>query len=376
MQLKNNYKAHKGVFIVRGQPITEPHLDNIHYLLNTCEEGYVVLGSSFTAPRWDHVPFREFIREQMILASLTDAEKKRIKFIYQKDYGNMTTWANKLMDKVRNLAGDNDATVALVGCSKDQPTGFYLQQFPDWMSISTPLTRGGMSATTWRDRYISEERFDTFAYESQGFLPAGTIAILQDFRRTRDFDELLKEKQFMTEYLKRFYDPVEIARAKQEGRQPHCAPYPPSFYTADAPVIQGTKQLMVQRAEYPGKGLWAHAGGHCEGQNSLDAAIKELIEETGLKVPEAVLRGSIVGSKLYDDPNRSTRKRTVTNAHFIHLTPQVKPGDDPKKVLALPKVRPSKESLKVEWRDLDMPREEYFEDHWKMSDDALALIKR
>lgn len=374
--MTKSYDADFGVFVVRGQPITEPHLYNVHHGAARCERMIVAFGSSFAAPRWDHVPFREYTREEMLLSSMTAEMRKRVQFVYIKDYGNMTMWADKLTNKVHNVIGGKDARIALVGCAKDKPTGYYLQQFPDWESMSTPVFKNGMSATTFRDMYLSDIRWEQFEREAQGYLPAGTMAVLSDFRRTGDYDALMNEKTFMIDYLKRFHDPEEIALAKAEKREPHCAPYPPSFYTADTPVIQGNKQLMVQRAQYPGKGLWAHPGGHCEGLNALDAGLKELREETGLKVPEDVLRGSIVGSKTYDDPRRSTRLRTVTTANFIHLTPKVRPGEDPRKATALPKVRPSKESLRVAWRDLDIPREEYFEDHWQMTNDALALIQK
>lgn len=366
----------RGVFIVRGQPVTDPHMYNVHYGLANCDQVTIALGSSFAAPRWDHVPFREFIREQMFLSSLTTEQRKRVSFIHIKDYGNMTLWAEKLTKKVIDQIGGDDASVALVGCAKDQPTGYYLQQFPDWDSLTTPVFKGGVSATTYRDLYLSELRPEIFNDMAREFLPAGTLAVLSDFRRTPEYAALMNEKTFMIDYLKQFYDADEVALAKKEKRKPNCAPYPPSFYTCDMPVIQGNKQLMVQRAQYPGYGLWAHPGGHCENLTALAAGVKELVEETGIKVPEAVIRGSIVGSKTYDDPNRSTRRRTVTTAHYVHLTPQVRQGDDPRKATALPKVRPSKESLRVAWQPLDLPRELYFEDHWQMTNDALALIKK
>ena len=74
----------------------------------------------------------------------------------------------------------------------------------------------------------------------------------------------------------------------------------------------------------------------------LDAMLRELREETRLKVPEPVLRGSIKGSRVFDDPHRSARGRTITHAYLIQLTPQaaglpiVKGADDAEKALWLP----------------------------------------
>lgn len=370
-------RADFGVFIVRGQPITLAHMHIIEYSIRMCGHLFIVLGSSFAAPRWDHVPFREYIREQMILNNLTTDQRKKITFIYQKDYANMTVWADKLSQKVLNLVGDDDATIALVGHAKDKPTGYYLQQFPDWDSINLPNYGNNLSATPFRDAYISDRGWHQFEDYARPFLPTGTISVLQDFRRTKEFTSLWNEKDFMTKYLKGFYDADEVAAAKAEGRQPNCAPYPPIFYCADVCLIQGNNVLTIKRGGYPGMGLTAMPGGHCEDDTAVDAAIKELLQETKIKVPEAVLRGSIVGEKRYDDVNRSTRKRTISICQFIHLTPQVHDGQDPKKVMVLPKVRGGDDAKKAEFRPIaSLRREEMFEDSWRMVDDAMSLIRK
>lgn len=371
-----------GVTIVRGQPVTEAHTALVaHALGRLAPTGklYLVNGSSYSAPRWDHVPFRETDRIEMWRRNLTTDQLARVEFINQKDYGNMTTWATKLREKIVNRIGDDTARIALVGCSKDKPTGYYLSQFPDWESINVPVMMEGLSATPIRDDYILDNNFAEFEQRNRAFVPAGTMSFLQDFRRTAAFEKLLAEKTFMIDYNKQFYDPDEIALAKKEGRRPHCAPYPVTHYTADSVVMQGTKLLMVQRKDYPCRDLWALPGGHCGNDIAVDAAIRELEEETRIKVPGDVLRGSIVGSKVYDDPNRSTRRRTVTTAQYIHLTPRIKPGMDPKEALALPKVRAADDAKRAKWVEADWVennRELIMEDHWKIVGDALAAIRK
>jgi len=49
------------------------------------------------------------------------------------------------------------------------------------------------------------------------------------------------------------------------------------------------------------------------------AAIRELKEETGIKVPVAVLNGSIKDSRVFDSIGRSARGRTITHAFKIVL---------------------------------------------------------
>jgi len=75
-------------------------------------------------------------------------------------------------------------------------------------------------------------------------------------------------------------------------------------------------------------------GGMARDEAPRAAAARELREETRLKVPEPVLRGSLKHQQVFDNPNRSLRGRTITHAFLFHLNPQsqglslVKGGDD------------------------------------------------
>ena len=89
-----------------------------------------------------------------------------------------------------------------------------------------------------------------------------------------------------------------------------------------------------------------------------DNAIKELKEETQIKVPAQVLRGSIKSSHVFDYPERSQRGRTVTFAYFIELAPDLKEG--------LPRVKGGDDAAKAFWLPLSAlgeKEDEFFEDH-------------
>jgi bifunctional NMN adenylyltransferase/nudix hydrolase len=105
------------------------------------------------------------------------------------------------------------------------------------------------------------------------------------------------------------------------------------FITVDAVVVQSGHILLIERKAQPGKGLMALPGGFLDANETLKSAvIRELREETRIKVPAPVLAGSITKTQVFDDPYRSARGRTVTHAYLIELKgdklPKVKGGDD------------------------------------------------
>ena len=107
-------------------------------------------------------------------------------------------------------------------------------------------------------------------------------------------------------------------------------------------VVQSGHILLVERKARPGKGLFALPGGFVDqGETLINACIRELREETRLKVPEPVLHGSLKGQRVFDDPYRSARGRTITHAFMFDLKPdtslpKVKGGDDAKSAFWLP----------------------------------------
>jgi len=94
--------------------------------------------------------------------------------------------------------------------------------------------------------------------------------------------------------------------------------HPTPMLTVDvvalARVAPVPRVLLVQRARPPFAGSWALPGGFVEqGERVAEAAPRELLEETGLRVRALELLG------VYDTPGRDPRGWTVSVAYIASL---------------------------------------------------------
>jgi len=108
------------------------------------------------------------------------------------------------------------------------------------------------------------------------------------------------------------------------------------FYTADVvAVTPDGRVLLIQRGWDPFEGAWALPGGHVDaGETALDAAVRELAEETGVRVAGTDL--TLVG--VFDRPGRDPRGRYVTVAYTVTVPAgtTARAGDDAVDVLWVP----------------------------------------
>ncbi|MEU9943112.1 NUDIX hydrolase [Streptomyces lavendulae] len=98
-------------------------------------------------------------------------------------------------------------------------------------------------------------------------------------------------------------------------------------YTADVVLFADRHVLLIERGWDPHAGCWALPGGHVDaGETSLEAAVRELEEESGITIPASDLRQ--VGA--FDAVGRDARGRYVSVAYTATLPALVEPtaGDD------------------------------------------------
>lgn len=87
--------------------------------------------------------------------------------------------------------------------------------------------------------------------------------------------------------------------------------------------------LLIKRRDDPFKDHWALPGGYFNvGESPEQAAIRELEEETSIKVPE------VYQFRTYGDPKRDPRGHVISVVHFVYvLTDKVAvAGDDAKEL--------------------------------------------
>jgi 8-oxo-dGTP diphosphatase len=90
--------------------------------------------------------------------------------------------------------------------------------------------------------------------------------------------------------------------------------------TVDVIIEVGDRIVLVRR-KYPPPG-WAIPGGFIDaGETAQDAAVREALEETGLRVTLTALLG------VYSDPKRDKRKHTISTV-YIGIAEGIPSGGD------------------------------------------------
>ena len=308
------------IFIGRFQPPHRGHIDVLQQALGQADRVCILIGST-DKPRTIKDPFSFDERREMISSVLDDEAKARVLIAPVQDSTyNDGDWVRWVQDAVADLLGDTSGRkIGLIGHEKDA-SSYYLRMFPQWTLVDVEAMED-ISATEIRAQLFSE-RSNSFVSWA---VPAPVREWLDAFRVKPEFAQLAAEFEFIASYKKAWA----------------AAPYPVTFVTVDAVVVHSGHVLLIRRRAEPGRGLWALPGGFIEQGERLEAAcLRELREETGLKLPEPVLRGSLKDMHVFDHPQRSQRGRTITHAFLFHMPtgelPRVKGGDDADKARWVP----------------------------------------
>lgn len=328
-----NKKPRHAIVIGRFQPLHIGHEYLIRSAYDHAHNVTVLVGSSGQAPDIKN-PWTYEQRAEMIRRAIPGVH---IRPIY--DFYNDLEWIEQVQSIIRELEENGDEVI-IVGHEKDDST-WYVRVFPHNKFIEagyhSVYNSKCMDATKVRELIFENEL--TFV---AGVVGQTTLELIGSWTSTEAFANLKRDYDYIKQYKKSWA----------------AAPYAPTFVTADAVVIQSGHVLLVQRGGHPGFGQYALPGGFINPRERiLDAAVRELMEETNIKVPEKILRKSIVATHVFDAPDRSLRGRTITHAYLFKL-------DDE---LPLPRVKGADDAAKAWWfpiSQLKEMRDKMFEDHY------------
>lgn len=346
-------KYKRVVLIGRFEPVHNGHLANFLQALDIADKIIIFVGSSFQ-PQTPKNPFTFDERKDMIEESIFEglgqySSRGRDVSIYPlRDfkYSN-NNWISEVQRLVKLDSPDiSDSDIAIMGYDKDE-TSWYNHAFPEWSFVQlrgfVEFGTNPIDATKIRELYF-EGHLDYL----RGTVPPYVFEVLQSWKKSDAYDMVVEEHEFYKNY-----DASDFPRIEQ---------------TVDAVVIQGGHILLIQRGGSPGKGLWALPGGFLNPRERLfDGMIRELLEETKIKVPEIVLRKAVTYQERFDHPDRDLRGRVITEAFLIVLD-----GGDGK----LPRVKGHDDAKKAKWFKLSEIKEEVmYGDHKHIIDTLVARAK-
>jgi len=368
----SDYKYDYLVFIGRFQPFHYGHASVILEGLKQARHVIVLIGSADSARTWRN-PFTfderaklvhdwfnmEGINEHFQWANQKGARVEadacgttngRLVILPLNDY---TYQDNEWMQAVQTTVDsairakergwkDYPPKVGLIGHSKDH-TSYYLSIFPQWKNhVDVPAftDRRHWSATEIREAYFLGKSID-FDEDPR---PKTTRTFLKEFYETEEYTKLKEEHEYVIQYR------IDHEFVNAPGHEP-------AIQCVDGVIVQAGHILLIERGKMPGEGLWALPGGHIDPNETIrQAVLREVWEETKLKVPPKILDRNVKKFWVFDDPHRSARGRVYSNCFYIQLDP------DPN---GLPKVKGRSDAKRAWWEPLgNLDPKMFFEDHY------------
>ena len=317
-------KTKIAVIVGRFQGPTKGHGKLFQEASKISDRIITLVGSSFR-PRSEKNPWlyrerKEFLKNMISQRSDITADVSFLPLIdtlYDNPawLTNVRTAVNLMLRKMGYAPGDVE--VILVGHQKDDKSGDFLDPscFPDW-TIKTLEAEvnglGSVHASDLREALFSDEEIDRDHLMAEfGLVEARQLVDwVKEPANAEAVATIKGEKAYNNKYGA---DYEEVKKIWGYEFPAQCA---------DAVVTQSGHILLVERKNFPGKGNYALPGGHLENESALDGCIRELRQETRLKVPQRILRNRIRDRRTFDHPERSERGWVRTDAFLIELEDQ------------------------------------------------------
>lgn len=306
------------VYIDSFQPLSNKQVKTIEAALERCSALLILIPQAHL-PQTIHNPFNFLEQKAMLKAQFREHASKRliVQGIFA-PFDSQIAWQFCVQRKVNQVIRSLGSKIGFaIGSPLPFDSPLY---FPQWESLSLNMDSGQSDNPLDLNEKLFESNFKTQLEQEklQSVLPPLICNYLQAFINSPSFHRLRQEKEAVMRYRSSW--------AK--------APYAPIFSTVDALCIQDAHVLLIRRNNPPCRGFWALPGGFIDSsESSLDAAIRELKEETNIALETAQLKRAWVKKACFDDPLRSVRGRTITQVFYFHMPggpvlPSVNAGDD------------------------------------------------
>ncbi len=268
----------------RCQPPTRAHFAAIAEARSLARRVVLLVLNADDAPS-PAQPFDNAARSRMLTAGLDEAEIT-IVMLRDRRYES-ARWAAAAAAAVSAAVGGG--TVIVIADQAGASTSLPLPA--DWQRAAGEVKLAAAEAVA-RDCLLGTARPDWVRLAA--IVPSAVLAQLQDCASGAPFQHIADEAAFLASYRRAW----------------HAAPYPPVFVTVDSVATWCDQVLLIERGQMPGAGQWALPGGFIDLDETIaQSCLRELREETGIVLGEDAIRAH----RVFDDPLRSQRGRTITH---------------------------------------------------------------
>lgn len=331
------------IMVGRWQILQRGHGTLLRAALAQAQQVVIVIGSAHRSrDAWNPFTWQE--RQQMFECTLSAEERSRVAFLPVRDYYDEERCIDAVRSGVARLTSAQ-AEVTLVAFKQDH-TSMYLDAFPGWRlhEVEQELA---ISATDLRRIYFEAGATPAALTAIGNYVEPNVRDYLAAWAHLPVYRQMALEHQAVEDYRRKYTQPFSL--------------------TADALVTAQDHALLIKRGGTIGHGLWALPGGFLEVRERFyAAAVRELAEETGLKLDAQRLQQALRAHAVFDHPSRSVRGRIVTAVYHFDL------GDGP-----LPEVQGADDAKEARWvpiAELPQLEEQLFEDHATILDHFVGLF--
>ena len=323
------------VVCARCQPPTRAHFAAIAQARALASRVVVLVLNADDAPSPAN-PFDNTTRRALLEAGVVGAPVAVV-LLRDRRY-EATRWATAAAAAVRTAAGAG----AVVVIADQHPASTTLPVPAHWQRAAEEVALAAAEAAA-RDCLVGSSGPDWVRLAAM--VPPAVCLALQEFAAGPVFARITAEAVFLRQYRQAW----------------QAAPYAPMFVTVDNVATWRDQVLLIKRGQQPGLGQWALPGGFIDLHETLaTSGVRELEEETGIALDASAIRAH----RVFDDPLRSQRGRTITHAYRFILD----------ELPAPPLAVGADDAAAAAWVPIaDLKPERLFDDHYFILQTLLGL---